>query len=124
MKKLSRLTLALSAPLILASIGQAEVHFVNANLNTGANNGDTWADAFQGPQGLQSAIAAALPGDQIFVAQGLYKPTASLDRTISFEWKAGIQIHGGFVGSESNIYERPRKGAATHDPIGRPRRQR
>src|SRR6187399_242051 len=44
--------------------------YVNAALGSGANNGSSWADAYQGSGGLQSALAVSVAGDQIWVAQG------------------------------------------------------
>ncbi|MDF1839548.1 MAG: right-handed parallel beta-helix repeat-containing protein [Planctomycetota bacterium] len=112
MKTLNLLTAALSTGLLLTATASADVLFVSAELTSGANNGDSWADAFQGSEGLQAAIAVAAPGDQIYVAEGLYKPTEGIDRTVSFQWKAGVKIYGGFLGHESNPYERPGKWAA------------
>ncbi len=75
--------------------------YVDANLATGANDGSSWVDAFQGLVGLQSALAVAVAGDEIWVADGMYKPTATLDRTISFDMKSGVAILGGFAGGET-----------------------
>ncbi|MDF1839698.1 MAG: right-handed parallel beta-helix repeat-containing protein, partial [Planctomycetota bacterium] len=112
MKNLIRLSSTLSTALLLATFAHSEVHFVSAGLNTGANNGDSWANAYQGSQGLQSALAVAQAGDQIYVAQGVYKPTETSSRSVYFEWRAGIKIYGGFMGTESSPDERPRKGTA------------
>ena len=48
---------------------------------TGADDGSSWADAFQGALGLQDALAVAQSGDQVFVAQGPYKAAPSGDST-------------------------------------------
>ncbi len=50
---------------------------------------------------LQPALAAAGSGDEIWVATGTYKPTATTDRTISFALKNGVGIYGGFNGTET-----------------------
>ena len=56
-----------------------------------------WADAFTT---LQPALNAAGSGDQIWVAEGTYKPTVehggSGDRYRSFQMKNGVAIYGGF----------------------------
>ncbi len=70
---------------------------------TGANNGSSWADAYTS---LQSALAAATSGDQIWVAAGVYKPTAGTDRNVAFTLKSGVEIYGGFAGTESSLDER------------------
>lgn len=102
--------------LAMAAVGMppsdAGTLFVDANQNTGANDGSSWAAAFQGPLGLQSALAAATSGDQIFVAQGTYLPTATTSRTASFQLKNGVDVLGGFTGTELTPAERPPFGAA------------
>jgi parallel beta-helix repeat protein/predicted outer membrane repeat protein len=52
----------------------------------------SWAAACE----LQTALAAAAAGDSIWVAAGTYKPTSTIDRTISFSLKSGVAIYGGF----------------------------
>ncbi len=69
----------------------------------GANNGTSWSDAFTD---LQSALAAASSGKQIWVAAGTYKPTADNNRTISFSLKNGVQVYGGFAGTETELSQR------------------
>jgi len=65
----------------------------------GANNGSSWANAFTN---LQSALTN--PGCfEIWVARGTYKPTATTDRTISFNVRPGAVVYGGFDGTEATI---------------------
>src|SRR5262245_35330260 len=64
----------------------------------GLNTGRSWADAFPS---LQSALAAAVSGDEIWVAGGTYQPTIAVDRTISFVLKEGVAVYGGFAGTET-----------------------
>ncbi|MFN0008647.1 MAG: right-handed parallel beta-helix repeat-containing protein [Planctomycetota bacterium] len=92
--------LATSAPAF------AGTFFVDANLASGANDGSTWADAFQGSGGLQLALAAANAGDQVWVADGTYVPTSTAARTISFNLESGVEIYGGFAGGEGTLAER------------------
>ena len=76
--------------------------FVDINAS-GRNNGNSFADAFTD---LQSALAIAGNGDQIFVADGTYMPTDSADRDISFVIPSGVEIFGGFSGSETELSQR------------------
>ncbi|MFM9957368.1 MAG: right-handed parallel beta-helix repeat-containing protein [Phycisphaerales bacterium] len=86
---------------------QAGVLFVRADLTTGANNGASWADAFQGRFGVQAALGAAQAGDDIWVAQGVYAPAgANGDITVSFNLKSGVRLLGGFAGNESSEAQR------------------
>ncbi|HEV8113613.1 MAG TPA: right-handed parallel beta-helix repeat-containing protein [Planctomycetota bacterium] len=80
--------------------------YVDASLASGGNNGSTWADAFQGSGGLQAALAASTAGDQIWVADGTYEPTAGSDRTQSFVTKTGVEVYGGFAGGEVTLGQR------------------
>jgi hypothetical protein len=70
---------------------------------TGANNGTSWADAYTD---LQFALAAAIVGQEIWVAAGTYKPSSTGDRAISFALKSGVGIYGGFAGTESQRTQR------------------
>ncbi|MCP4351024.1 MAG: hypothetical protein GY795_36620 [Desulfobacterales bacterium] len=83
--------------------------FVDADA-TGANNGSSWTDAFVE---LQSALDFALPGDEIWVAAGIYTPDydAGEDfhtgtREASFRLKTGVAIYGGFAGTETEVIQR------------------
>lgn len=76
---------------------------VNIN-NPSSGNGSSWALACNN---LQAALTAANPGDEIWVVAGTYKPTATTDRTISFNiHKNGLKVYGGFNGTETIQSER------------------
>lgn len=98
--------------LSLAHLAAAGTLHVDASLATGLDDGSTWVDAFQGSDGLQAALAAALPGDQIFVAAGTYLPTDTGSRSVSFALQNGVAVYGSFVGGESSPSERPPFGTA------------
>lgn len=105
MSRPSTVATAASALFVLAASAGGAVRFVDANLATGANDGTSWASAHQGVLGLQTALGAAVAGDQIWVADGLYKPTL-VDRTTYFTLKSGVEIYGGFAGGEANLADR------------------
>lgn len=97
---------ALSGPLCGLSRAQSIV-YVNANLSTGANDGSSWADAFQGSSGLQAALAVTSPGDSVYVAEGTYRPTELGDTEESFWMQDEVAWYGGFLGGEASPAERP-----------------
>ena len=70
---------------------------------TGANNGASWADAYNS---LQTALGAAVSGDQIWVAKGTYPTTTGSDRTASFTLRNGVAMYGGFAGTETSLSKR------------------
>ncbi|MBE7530210.1 MAG: hypothetical protein HND44_24630 [Chloroflexi bacterium] len=73
----------------------------------GANNGDTWADAYPD-------LTAALSDSnctEIWVAAGVYQPGAA--RTDSFVLADGVAVYGGFAGVETALVERDWKTNVT-----------
>ncbi len=95
--------LAIATALSFASTGYAQNrYYVNASAS-GANTGASWADAFND---LQPALQVADAGDEVWLSEGVYYPTGTIDRSISFEPKSGVKLYGGFAGDESSINER------------------
>ncbi|MEI7726598.1 MAG: choice-of-anchor Q domain-containing protein [Bacteroidota bacterium] len=85
--------------------------YVNATA-TGLNNGTSWANAYTS---LQSALNAAVSGDQIWVAKGTYKPSSSYSLTNTpryyhFELINNVGIYGGFAGTETSVSQRTNFG--------------
>ncbi len=78
------------------------IFFVDADA-TGAADGTSWADAFPG---LQQALAAAEAGDEVWVAEGTYRPASTADRDASFVLVSGTVLYGGFDGTEATRDER------------------
>ncbi|MFO0830578.1 MAG: right-handed parallel beta-helix repeat-containing protein [Phycisphaerales bacterium] len=85
----------------------AATTFVDANLTTGANDGSSWANAFRGRLGLQTALGVAQAGDEVWVADGTYAPAAAgAPRTSTFLVPDGVAIYGGFAGGETSPAQR------------------
>ncbi|RRB06636.1 putative Ig domain-containing protein [Larkinella rosea] len=73
---------------------------------SGANTGLNWEDAFPD---LQSAIHYPNLENltEIWVAGGEYKPTSTNDPRISYKMLPDVAIYGGFVGTETELSQRP-----------------
>lgn len=75
---------------------------------TGSNNGSSWTNAYTS---LQSALNAAVSGDQIWVAKGTYRPSNNYGLGVGFRYyhfrmKNGVGIYGGFTGTETAVSQR------------------
>lgn len=77
-------------------------YYVNGGA-TGNNTGLSWTNAFTN---LQSALSVAIPGDEIWVAAGIYKASATDNRSTSFVMKNGVNVYGGFNGTETSLDQR------------------
>jgi len=81
-----------------------DIIYVDVNA-VGCNSGLSW---YHADPDLQSALQKAQAWDckQIWVAEGMYKPTNSSDRLISFELLDGITIYGGFPTGGGTLFDR------------------
>jgi predicted outer membrane repeat protein len=67
-------------------------------------DGKTWATSFRD---LQEALSIAKTDTEIWVAAGTYTPDrGTQSRTASFYLKNGVRLLGGFVGTETSVYQR------------------
>jgi hypothetical protein len=83
---------------------------------TGANDGSSWADAFVY---LQDALAVAQDGDEVWVAEGVYRPDQGAGitpgaREASFLLRSAVQLYGGFTGTET---ARDARDPAMHETV-------
>lgn len=74
--------------------------YVDANAS-GANNGSSWADAYTT---INAALTNASPNSKIWVAKGVYKPTAQ-NTPLEIN-ETSIAIYGGFDGTETQLSDR------------------
>ena len=96
-----------------------EVIYVDENVPDPCD-GSSWEKAFKK---LQDALAVARSCDEIWVADGTYKPTTDpCDTTATFPMVSGVGVFGGFDGTEDDRYERnwadPAKEAILSGDIG------
>jgi predicted outer membrane repeat protein len=61
----------------------------------GTHDGTSWPSAYLD---LQQALTAAVSGDELHVADGVYKPTVGVDRNATFALKSGVSLLGGYEG--------------------------
>lgn len=80
----------------------AAVHYVDVNAPPASpQTGISWATAYYT---LEPALAAANPGDEIWIADGEYFPDAAPSNI--YPLPPGVVIRGGFEGSETNPADR------------------
>lgn len=91
-----RLFFLVGGLLVACGAVHAGVIYVDASA-TGANEGSSWADAYVD---LQDALGAAVAGDEVWVAAGIYTPGPPDDTTSSFHLASGVGLYGGFAGGE------------------------
>lgn len=85
----------------------AAIRRVNASAPPGGD-GQSWPTAYQD---IESAFAVSLPGDEIWVAAGTYRPSViyggvSDPRHKTFNLPRSRRLYGGFVGNETQLSQR------------------
>ncbi|MCG3132017.1 MAG: hypothetical protein FLDDKLPJ_02827 [Phycisphaerae bacterium] len=80
---------------------RADVLYVDPEA-TGAGDGTSWADAFTD---LQEALGVVEAGDEVWIAEGVYRPHSS-DRSSAFRIPDGVALRGGFLGDEESADDR------------------
>ena len=96
--------------LAVARVCSADIYYVDADA-TGNGLGGDWENAFVT---LQPALAVAGPGDEIWVAEGTYRPTDTINRTAAFDLVGGTALYGGFNGTET---QREQRDPSLHETI-------
>lgn len=69
----------------------------------GTGNGTSWSQAYGS---LNTALQNAVSGDEIWVEQGTYFPSSTLNSAESFVFKDGVKLYGGFAGTETTLASR------------------
>ncbi len=83
------------------------IAYVDGDAETGSNDGTSWDDALTSLQDALYRATSLCPAvDQIWVAEGVYKPGSSGAITATFQLQSGLSVYGGFAGNENDLAER------------------
>lgn len=87
----------------LNSQTMAAIIYVNSDAS-GAQNGNSWNSAYEN---LKEAISSAQSGDQIWIAEGVYKASTDfqVDEALLIN-TSNLSLYGGFQGNETSINQR------------------
>lgn len=87
----------------------SNVVYVDVDVSGGAGDGSSWGNAFES---LQEGVDAADAGMQVWVVAGTYTPQSwpnggfSDARMKHFSLKNGVEVYGGFAGTEIALSQR------------------
>lgn len=102
MKLFFRLSIVVSVSLLAASAHGQSIWHVDDDSLGGA--GDSWGTAFTQ---LHDALGLAQPGDQVWIAAGVYTPDSTgIDESATFVVPNGVALYGGFAGNELTLDQR------------------
>lgn len=83
---------------VLSFNSNAQITYVRQGAS---GDGSSWEQA---TGCLQAALAAALPGSEVWVARGTYQPAGGREQ--SFLVPSGVRVFGGFAGTETSPGQR------------------
>ena len=90
-------TVLLAALLAVAGLRPAHAQiYVDKDASSGGD-GSSWTDAYTD---LQTAIDNATSSNEIWVAEGIYKPNGEDDSFTITGAKDGLEVYGGFDATE------------------------
>ncbi|HSH03281.1 MAG TPA: choice-of-anchor Q domain-containing protein [Anaerolineae bacterium] len=86
----------------------SHIIYVDADSVAGTPDGISWTSAYTN---VQDALAVAVGGDEIWVAEGVYYPDEGAGQTdnsinSTFALINGVGLYGGFVGTETGLSQR------------------
>lgn len=87
---------AMMATVLVVAVANGAVYYVTQNGNDG-NDGLTWGTALLT---IQAAVDKASSDDAVWVAEGTYVGN------VNYNYKWGLKLYGGFVGTETSVLER------------------
>ena len=89
--------------LLSVMMARGSVYFVDGDAGDDTRTGTGgWSDALKT---ITNALTKASTGSEIWVKSGVYKPSVD-DREKSFTMKNGVDLYGGFAGTESSREQR------------------
>ncbi|MEZ6242532.1 MAG: right-handed parallel beta-helix repeat-containing protein [Phycisphaerales bacterium] len=97
-----RLVSGAAALLSASAWAPAEILRVDASAAPGGD-GSSWSLAFNS---LTDALASASTGDEVWIAGGTYVPDTPAGRNATFRIPSGVQVFGGFAGTEAALGDR------------------
>ncbi|MFZ4707725.1 MAG: choice-of-anchor Q domain-containing protein, partial [Bacteroidales bacterium] len=107
---------AVSSNVVMITVEQPQLYVTVTG--AGSKNGLSWDNAFDQTQ-LQAAINQSC--GEIWVAKGTYYPLdvtyKYADRYIAFHMKEGVEIYGGFAGTEGSGYDKSLRDFVTNETI-------
>ena len=93
---------AAAVMLLCAGAAHADTYFVDSDVGV-SGDGLSWGRAFVS---VQEALDVVRPGDEIWVAEGVYVPEVPLGRSATFAIPSGVRVYGGFEGTETRLDQR------------------
>ena len=97
----SRFGLVLALLAVTAVTVMADVRYVDANKAGSGNTGMDWDNAWTN---LQTALAGAASGTDLWIAKGTYYPGSA--RTDTFTMRSGVNLYGGFTNGMTSLGQR------------------
>lgn len=100
-------TLSLMLAAVVYSASSQTIVYVNKNATGIPIDGTTWSRAYRDLGQALTASTTISGNVQIWVAAGVYYPTTTTNRSISFQIsRANLTVSGGFAGNETNFSQR------------------
>ena len=100
-------TLSLLLAAVVYSASSQTIVYVNKNATGIPIDGTTWSRAYRDLGQALTASTTISGNVQIWVAAGVYYPTTTTNRSISFQIsRANLTVSGGFAGTETNFSQR------------------
>lgn len=84
---------------LLETPAEGAVAYVTQS-GAGAKIGSSWGNAY-GEAEFITALIGAPTGTEFWIAAGTYHPTTGIDRSATFTLVNGVELYGGFAGTEN-----------------------